>query len=377
VPDVAGLGIKFALAPLYPNLSVQELEGDMSTNDTPTDFSRTQAPREHWLARALPEEVIEPDLPIIDAHMHLWHHATGYRYFVEDMARDIAESGHNIVGTVFVECHSMYRAGGPAHLRPAGETEFAAGQGAIADSGKYTRSRIAAGIVGFADLTISDGLPELLDAHTAMGKGRFSGVRMRAKWDADPTVRGAVSADHPGLYLEPGFQAGLREVARRGLVFEASIYSPQIPDVTALARQIPEAKIVLIHTGSPVGHSSYRDRGAQVRANFDRDIRALAECPNVAVKLGGLLMPLAAFDFGRAERPASSDELAALWRPFIEPCLEYFGPDRCIASSNFPVDRAGFNYRALWNMFKRLTAGASDEAKSQIYRKTAERVYGL
>jgi L-fuconolactonase len=347
----------------------------MARKASMTDFSRTHAPREEWLARAKVEEPLEAQLPIVDAHAHLWHHPSGFRYLVADLAQDIADCGHNVIATVFVECRTMYRANGPEHLRPVGEVEFAAGQGAMADSGVYTSSRIAAGIVGYADLTIGDKLPELLDAQLAAASGRLTGIRMGAKWDPDPLVAGMIGAAAPGLYLEPEFQRGLREVVRRGLVFEASIYHPQIADVTALARSVPEAQIVLVHTGSPVAHSSYRGREDEVRRNFVRDMTELARCPNVSVKLGGLLMTLGTFDFGQAERPATSEELAVLWRPYIEPCLTLFGPERCMVSSNFPRDKAGLTYSAVWNMFKRLTAGSSTDEKIEIFGGTAKRLY--
>ncbi|AJE49199.1 amidohydrolase family protein [Celeribacter indicus] len=349
----------------------------MNADRTETDFSRTQAPRPDWLARAEPEEPLEPDLPIVDAHTHLWDHPTGYRYFAEDLARDIAECGHRVTDTVFVECNSMYRAEGPAHLRSVGETEFALGQAAIAASGRYTGAHIAGRIVAHADLTLGEALPELLDAQQAAGNGRVAGVRMRAKWDPDPVVKGAVSAETPGLYLTEEVRAGLRALARRDLVFEASIYSPQIPDVTALARAVPEARIVLIHSGSPVGHGSYRGRGDEVHAAWRRDMAELARCPNVSVKLGGLLMTLAAFDFGRAERPPRSEELARLWRPYTEPCLEMFGADRCMVASNFPVEKAGCTYGSLWNMFKHIAAGASAAEKTALFSGTARRVYKM
>jgi predicted TIM-barrel fold metal-dependent hydrolase len=349
----------------------------MPETPRPTDFSRTQPPREDWLALAAPELAIEPDLPIIDTHMHLWHHPTGYRYFAEDYARDIEKSGHNVEASVFVECNSMYRASGPENYRSVGETEFALGQAAIAASGKYTSSRIAAGIVGFADLTIGAELPEVLDAHIAAANSRFRGIRMRAKWDPDPVVKGAVSADAPGLYLEPEFHHGLREVASRGLLFEASIYHPQIRDVTALARAVPEAQIVVVHSGSPVGHSSYRGREKEVHGNWLRDMKDLAACPNAAIKLGGILMTLAAYDFGQTARPITSEALAKLWRPFIEPCFELFGPQRCMVSSNFPVDKAGFGFGTVWNMFKHVTRDCSADEKQAIYSATARRIYQI
>jgi L-fuconolactonase len=349
----------------------------MSDRATATDFSRTQAPREAWLRLAAPEEVMEPELPIVDTHMHFRHHATGYRYFVEEFARDIKESGHNVEASIYVECNSMYRADGPEHLRSVGETEFALGMAAIAASKKYTNADVAAGIVGNADLTLGAAVAEVLDAHIAAANGRFRGIRRRAKWDPDPVVKGAVSADGPRLYLEPRFQRGVREVAARDLVFEASIYHPQIPDVTAFARAVPEASIVMIHSGSPVGHGSYRGHEKEVHLNWVATMKELATCTNVTVKLGGILMTLASFDFGVAPKPPTSVELATLWRPYIEPCFEMFGPDRCMVESNFPVDKAGFSYGTVWNMYKQITAGCSAEAKHGIYSRTARRIYRI
>lgn len=340
-------------------------------------FGTTRAPDEAWLARAEREAPLEPAIPIVDPHVHFWHHKTGYRYFVEEFARDAAESGHAIEATVFVECHAMYRAHGPEHLKSVGETEFAVGQAALGASRKYGPTRTAAAIVGYVDITQGERTQEALEAHVAAGNGRFRGVRQRAKWDPDPVVRGAVCADGPGLYLTPEFGHGLDALTRMGLVFEASVFHPQLPDVTTLARAHPDAQIVVVHCGSPLGHSSYAGKAAEVRANWLRDMKTLATCPNVSIKMGGLLMCLGAFDFTTAARPPSSELLARLWRPYIEPCIELFGADRCVVSSNFPVDKAGVTYGTLWNTFKRITAGASADEKARLYAGTAKRIYRI
>lgn len=340
-------------------------------------FTATRRPDEDWLARATPEPAIEPELPIVDPHVHFWHHHTGYKYFVEDLARDIVASGHNVESTVFIECNSMYRASGPAHLKCVGETEFAVGMAAIAASGKYTACRAAAGIVAFADLTLGELTQETLDAHLQAANGRLSGIRQRCKWDPDPAVAGAMGVAGPGLYLEPAFGKGLDRVTKMGLAFEASIFHPQIPDVTSLAHAHPDASIVVIHTGSPVGHSSYAGKEAETHATWLAGMRELAKCPNVTVKMGGLLMCLGNFDFTTAKAPPTSEQLAGLWRPYIEPCLELFGAERCMVSSNFPVERAGMTYGTIWNMFKRITAGCSAHEKRLIYGGTAKRVYNI
>lgn len=344
----------------------------------PSVFSRgTQAPDEAWLAKALPEIPIDAAWPIVDAHVHFWHHNSGYRYFVEEFGRDVATSGHNVEACVYVECGMMYRASGPQHLKYVGETEYAVGQAAVAASGKYTKVLAAAGIVGFADLTLGERTRETIDAHIEAGNGRFRGVRQRAKWDPDPAVRGPVCADAPGLFLRPEFGEGLALLASRGLLFEASVFHHQIPDVVALARANPEARIVIVNNASPVAHASYAGKEAEVHATWLSGIKELVPCPNVSIKLGGLLMWLGTFDFTRAERPPTSEELAALWRRWLEPCIEVLGAGRCMASSNFPVDKAGFSYGTLWNAFKRIIAGCSEEEKCLILAGNARRIYRL
>jgi L-fuconolactonase len=186
-----------------------------------------------------------------------------------------------------------------------------------------------------------------------------------------------VSADGPGLYLQPEFGKGLDLLASMGLVFDASIFHPQLPDVAALARAHPAASIVVIHSGSPIGHSAYAGKDQEVHATWLAGMKELAQCPNVSIKMGGLLMCLGNFDFTTAPTPPTSEQLATLWRPYIEPCIELFGADRCMVSSNFPVDKAGLSYGTLWNTFKRITAGCSDDEKKMLFAGTAQRVYRI
>jgi len=331
---------------------------------------------EAYLARAEREQPLEPDLPIIDTHVHLWDFE-GQRYFLDEYVRDINSSGHNVEASIYVECFSMYRASGPDHLKYIGETEFAVGMAAIAASERYTKSRVADVIVGYADLTLGELTQETIEAHIAAGNGRFRGIRQRAKWDADPLVRGKYCANGPGLFLDPAFGRGLDFVTSLGLAFDASIFHPQLPDVVRLARAHPDANIVLIHNGSPVGHGSYAGKEKENHAVWLQGMRELAECENVSVKLGGMLMNLANFDFTTASAPPTSLQLAELWRPYIEPTIELFGAHRCMVSANFPVDRAGFGYGTFWNMLKHITRGCSADEKRLIYADTARRVYRM
>lgn len=341
-----------------------------------TEFGKTQPPDEDWLRSAPVEDVLDEQLPIIDAHMHLWQHASGYSYFVPEYAHDVLSGGHAIEASVYVECGSMYRSSGPSEMRAVGETEFAVGMAAMGASEKYTTARVAAAIVGFADLR-GPAVGEVLEAHAHAANGRLRGIRQRAKWDPDPAVRGPVSVDAPGLYLDPAFQAGAAKLAPHGLSFEASIFHPQIRDVHELAKATPELTVVLGHTGSPVAHSSYAGRAAEELERWTADMKLLALCPNVTVKLGGLLMSQGTFDFGLADAPPTSERLAELWRPFVQRSVEIFGPERCMVGSNFPVEKAGCTYRTFWNTFKRTLAGYSDSEKSAVLSETARRVYAL
>src|SRR6266581_5911492 len=105
--------------------------------------------RPDWLARRQ-EEILEPDLPIVDPHHHLVERANTGRYLLPELLADTG-SGHNITATVYLEWLSMYRADGPVPLRPVGEVKFANGVAAIAASQVYGKTRVCAGIVGHAD----------------------------------------------------------------------------------------------------------------------------------------------------------------------------------------------------------------------------------
>ena len=138
-------------------------------------------------------------------------------------------------------------------------------------------------------------------------------------------------------------------------------YHPQVKTLTEVARECPEVKIVLNHFGGPLRVGPYRRD--EVFPGWRADIRELAICPNVYVKLGGLAMIVNAFDFHVAPLPPSSGELANAWRPYVETCIEALGANRCMFASNFSVDKGARSYPVLFNAFKRLASGASASEK--------------
>jgi L-fuconolactonase len=346
----------------------------MSTGTRATAFGRISAPRADWLAQAVVEEIIDPDLAVIDTHHHLWS-APG-RYLVDDLICD-ATSGHNVEATVFVECRQGYRSAGPLGLRSVGEVEFVAGLAAKSDRDHPGKTCVAAGIVGYADLTLGDRVEPVLTALREAGRGRFRGVRNSAGWHPDPVIGNNHHGAGPGHYLRSDFRVGLRRLARMKLSLDALVYHHQHAELIDLARACPEASIIMNHTGMPLGYGPFAGKQSEVYAQWRSTMTEVAACANVTLKLGGMMMRLAAYDYNALPAPPTSTELAAFWRPYIEPCIEAFGAQRCMFESNFPVDKMGIGYRALWNAFKRIAAGASPEEKVALFSGTARRVYRL
>ena len=331
-------------------------------------------PREDWLA-LYSEEVIDPSRPIVDPHHHLWDRG-GLRYMIEDIALDIA-SGHNIIATVYVEARSMYRAQGPEPFRPVGEVEFANGAAAMSASGGYGPAAICAGIVGHVNLLLGDGAKPVLEAEIAAGNGRFRGIRHSSAWDADPNVAHMYATRPKGLLLDPTFRKGFACLAPLGLSFDAWLFHPQISELTDLARAFPDTRIVLDHCGGPVGIGVYANRREELFPVWKGSIQEVAKCHNVMVKLGGLAMRLLGHDFHERPKPPSSEQLASAWKPYIETCIEAFGPNRCMFESNFPPDKGQCSYQVIFNAFKRIAAQYSEAEKTALFAQTAVDFYRL
>ncbi|RYF92474.1 MAG: amidohydrolase, partial [Caulobacteraceae bacterium] len=149
------------------------------------------------------------------------------------------------------------------------------------------------------------------------------------------------------------------------------------PDLIDLARAFPDTRIILDHVGTPLGIASYTGRREERFEIWAGNIRKLAELPNVAVKLGGLAMVFPGFPSCLADDPAPSTQLAEEWRPYLETCIEAFGPERGMFESNFPVDILSCSYATLWNAFKVFAKGYSADEKTALFSGTAKQVYRL
>ena len=320
------------------------------------------------------EDVLDPGIPICDPHHHLWD-KPGDRYMIDEISRDVG-SGHNIVQTVFVEVDAMYRSSGPEEMRPIGESEWVRGIGAQSDSGLYGRTKVATGIVGYANLNLGARVEPVLEAMESVSSGRFRSVRHTCSWDEYEPLRSHRSG-WPGMMAETKFREGLSKLIDRGHSFDALVYHPQLSELTELVDAFPNGVFVLNHIGRPLGVGPYHGHRDKVYEVWKKDMAKLAERSNVLVKVGGLGNRVSGFGWDTQPEPPNSQELVEKTSPYYLYTIEVFGPERCMFESNFPVDKNSYSYKTIWNSFKRMTQGFSSTEKTWLFHDTAAKAYRL
>lgn len=324
-----------------------------------------------WLDQVV-EPVLDPSREIIDPHHHLWDFAFGNRYLIEELMQDTG-SGHNIIKTVYVECGSFYNETGPKHLRPVGETTTVA---KIANGISENNPKIA-GIVARADLTLGEKVEDVLNAHQKAGGSLFKGIRHAgaSALDSDNLIiKGRAPKD---LYSNINFRRGLKRLGILGYTYDTWHYHYQNRDFLSLARATPETILVLNHFGTPLGVGRYSSEKKSIFDQWKKDIKDIAECPNVMAKLGGLAMPDNGYGWHEAKKPPDSKSFAEAQKHYYLHAIEVFGPERCMFESNFPVDKLSISYPVLWNGLKRIASQFTDKEQDKMFSGTASRVYGL
>jgi predicted TIM-barrel fold metal-dependent hydrolase len=275
---------------------------------------------------------------------------------------------------VFIETRAMYRPDGPEELRPVGEVEFVQGLAAASASGLYGPARAAAAIIGHANLNLGERVEPVLEALQAASPNRFRGIRQSAAWDPHPEVERRAPE---GQLASEKFRAGARVLARRGLSLDTTLYFPQLPELADFAKAVPDLTIILNHIGGLLRVGPYAHRDDEVLDTWRRGIAAVATCPNINIKLGGVGQPRYGFDWYARTKPIGSEELAESLAPLMTYCIEQFGPDRCMFESNFPPDKVSYSYNVLFNAFKRLSRGYSAAERAAMFHDTAARVYRI
>ncbi len=323
---------------------------------------------QEWLDSVI-ESVIDPDAPIIDPHHHLWPSGGSLPYGLDELLADLG-SGHNVVDTVFVECGAAYRPVGDPLFAPVGETVF------VTAEAERSPRQVMGGIVAHADLTDTR-LDDVLDAHVEASNGRLRGIRHTGSHAIHPEALMIPGGAPAGLYADPAFRAGVAKLGERRLTYDTWHYHYQNRDYLELARAVPSTSMVLDHFGTPLGVGPYESQREEIFEKWTGDIAAIATCPNVVAKIGGLAMPDNGFGWHTAERPPTSDEFVAAQQRYYLHTIEQFGPQRCMFESNFPVDRFSLSYRVVWNAFKMMVAEFSADERDAMLRGTAARTYRL
>lgn len=321
--------------------------------------------------------MIRPELPILDSHHHFMEVDGGWIYSPDDYRADTT-SGHRVVGSVYVEMKTRFRPDGPELLRPVGEVEYVEAVATHELSTRQGEPGVAAAIIGYADLEAGDPVGELLDRCLAASPQRYRGVR-QSVFD----LAAARSHPHPFQEADPdpfdaaSFRRGAKQVAERGLVFEAAVVADQMGSVADLADRFPSMTIVLNHMAPPVliGLPPAPRQAALQR--WERALSQVALRPNVVCKIGGLGMRAWAFSETHTHSFGDAEALARAWEPLITTALRAFGADRCLMESNFPIDSHTCGYATLWDALKLSTRELSESEIHALFHDNALRVYGL
>lgn len=330
--------------------------------------------REDWLAMHS-EPIISPEQEIIDSHHHLWDRSYS-RYLFDELLTDF-NSGHRIIGSIYVQCKSMYRKDGDPAFNSVGEVEFVNGIAAQFASGQYGQHLGCQGIVGFADLQLGDNVEPILERLIQAGGGRLKGIRNTTAWHADPEVVSNPNPPPAGLLQTTQFLDGCKKLSQKNLVLDIWAYHTQLSEVYVLALQCPDLTIVLDHVGGPLGVGHDATSNERGFTYWHEQMKKIAKCQNVKLKIGGFGMKIIGHPFYREPLPPTSLDLANAWRKYVDAVIELFGPRRCMFESNFPVDKGMFSYQVLWNAFKRLSFRYSEVERNFLFRDCARETYRL
>ena len=319
-----------------------------------------------WLALR-EEEILDPDLPIVDAHHHLWLREPP-PYLLREYVADIT-TGHNVVASVFAECHSMYRASGPEAFRPVGETEFTTGIAAMADSGVFGSARICRATTGAVDCSMGGDVRPVLEAHVAAGRGRFRGVRVSAPYHGDLHT----TVDGPDYLGYPAVREAIGVLDDMGLSLDVWVYHTQLDQVVDLAKSFPNLTIILNHYGAPILGAEFKGREDEVFTDWQASMNAIGKCENVYIKLGAMV--LRSSDRSDPDLPPSSDDVVRAWGRWTDHAIQAFTPARAFFESNFPVHKRYVSFAVLYNAFKKMAAGYSQTEREDLFAGSAMRAY--
>lgn len=272
----------------------------------------------------------------IDAHHHLWHFSEAEFSWIDDrmavLRRDflleeleLEAALAKMDGTVVVQARESLE-----------ETRWLLECAGL--------SEVIRGVVGWAPIG-SDELPEILD-----------GFREDAKLVG---FREVVQGKDDGYLEQAGFNRGIEELGRRGLVYDILIREDQMAEAIRFVDRHPQQKFVLDHAAKP-------KIALREMEPWATNMRALARRGNVGCKISGLV----------TEDVWKSWSLESL-RPYLEVCVETFGPGRLLAGSDWPVCTVASSYSRWWEMLREYFSGFSEVEKAAVFGGNVVAIYGL
>jgi L-fuconolactonase len=208
------------------------------------------------------------------------------------------------------------------------------------------------GVVGWADARDPD-----LEATVAGFARHPRFVGLREVLHDMPDVDYATSAEHRRL---------VAAAASVDAAYDLLLRPEHLPPAVVLVDAFPAVRFVVDHIGKPPRDASAGTPVAERRRAWAAGIRALAERPNVACKLSGLLTE-------GNWRHWRTEELT----PFLDVVLEAFGPERCMVGSDWPVCTLAASYAENLGIVVRYASALSEDERRSVLEGTARTWYRL
>ena len=319
-----------------------------------------------WFETEIHESVIEPNMPIIDSHHHLWDISLSKThskfkqkvYLYDDFLRDINKSGHNIIDTVYVQCRYHYKNNVSEEYKCIGETEFADNIAKTSIINKQSNINLCSAIISYTDINLTNNFGNVIEAHKRTSKN-FRGIRCPI----------------PDKFNDDNLN-NFKYLEKQCLLYET--YSSNLSNlekVLYLASLNPDLKIIINHFGGIIKNDNIK-----IWKNY---IKSLSNQKNIYIKIGGFQQFAQTwndlFSLNYSKPPINSDQLLIYLTPIAKYIISYFDTNRCMFESNYPVDRECISYKILWNTFKKycIISSCNLTDKKNLFFNTAKNIYKI
>tara|TARA_B100001093_G_scaffold316138_1_gene301623 strand:- start:4091 stop:5098 length:1008 start_codon:yes stop_codon:yes gene_type:complete len=319
----------------------------------------------------------EPEREIIDAHHHLWKTGPMAESYELTKFRYDTGTGHNVVGTMFVECGVSYLDTGPDRFKPIGESRFARKNAEKSEIEAGPGKPPILGIVAYADLMQGKAAKDILLAQKEAAGEYFSGIRYATAFHPNPPEGNRRIGQIKHIMLRDTFREGFSQLRDLNISYDAWLLYDQIPELIDLANKFEDIQIVLNHLGGPIGIGLTCVNREAVLSDWKTNLDELSKCENVNVKLGGLCMPITGWAWHERTENVDLQEIYDNQADFYKFVIDLFGPRRCMFESNFPIDRLSISYKTLWNLFKLIGLSYNECEKQYLFSKTCIETYRL